>query len=540
MRKEWIYGKLICSALFLLGTCLPASAQTGHLSGVRVVNDEIKKNGREVHVNFVLDIEEMHVKRQESVRLYPVVVAKEGGKSLELPSVVLDGRVRDKVHRREKALTGSAKTDGAYIALRRKNGEAQQVEYAVTLPYEPWMAQSRLVLREQVTGCLECAQSGMEETPVKNTFLQLFRPQYATAFVQPRKETVKVRNEVRVARLQFRQDSYNIAPKFKNNESELATVSSSVEVVKTNPDLTITGIYITGYASPEGTVEYNLKLSKNNESELATVSSSVEVVKTNPDLTITGIYITGYASPEGTVEYNLKLSKNRAEALAAYAQKDTEVDASLWHVTGVGEDWEGLRKEVEKHPLLLKIDDVLRIIDECDGDKDLCEQRIRDLVPPEIYQRLLNEMYGPLRRNEYRIEYNVRNFNLEEAKNLLKTRPDLLSVEEIYMVADSYGKGSAEYDEAMLTAARTYPANAAAVVNGACVKMEQGDVKGAIDLLEGCEVKDDASVLNALGVACARDKQYDKAKEILERALKAGSMEAQKNLEQLAGVVADL
>ena len=120
MRKEWIYGKLICGALFLLGTCLPAFAQTGHLSGVRVVNDEIKKNGREVHVNFVLDIEEMHVKRQESVRLYPVVVAKEGGKSLELPSVVLDGRVRDKVHRREKALTGSAKTDGAYIALRRK------------------------------------------------------------------------------------------------------------------------------------------------------------------------------------------------------------------------------------------------------------------------------------------------------------------------------------------------------------------------------------------------------------------------------------
>ena len=84
----------------------------------------------------------------------------------------------------------------------------------------------------------------------KNTFLQLFRPQYATAFVQPGKETVKVRNEVRVARLQFRQDSYNIDPKFKNNESELATVSSSVEVVKTNPDLTITGIYITGYASP--------------------------------------------------------------------------------------------------------------------------------------------------------------------------------------------------------------------------------------------------------------------------------------------------
>ena len=100
---------------------------------------------------------------------------------------------------------------------------------------------------------------------------------------------------------------------------------------------------------------------------------------------------------EEGVKTEPSLSKNRAEALAAYAQKDTEVDASLWHVTGVGEDWEGLRKEVEKHPQLLKINDVLRIIDECDGDKDLCEQRIRNLVPPEIYQRLLNEMYGPLR-----------------------------------------------------------------------------------------------------------------------------------------------
>ena len=46
---------------------------------MKFLKNIIKKNGREVHVNFVLDIEEMHVKRQESVRLYPVVVAKEGG-----------------------------------------------------------------------------------------------------------------------------------------------------------------------------------------------------------------------------------------------------------------------------------------------------------------------------------------------------------------------------------------------------------------------------------------------------------------------------
>ena len=492
MRKEHIYSKLICGALLLFGICVPVCAQTGHLSGGRVINDEIKKKGREIHVDFVLDVTDMHVKRQESVRLYPVVVAKEGDKSLDLPSVVLDGRVRDKVHRREKALNGFTKTDGAKTVLRRKNGESQQVEYSVVIPYEPWLGAARLVLREQTTGCAEC-DKGTEETPVKSTFLQLFQPKYTVAFVPPLKEAVKMRDEVKVARLNFRQDSHKIDPKFQNNRQELDSVRHSIAMVKDNADLTITGIYVTGYASPEG-----------------------------------------------RADYNEKLSQRRAEAFMRYVQRETEVDTRLWHVAWRGEDWEGLRLELDKFPNLLKQKEVIAVVESCKGNLDDCEQRFRDEFPPEVYQRLLNEVYPPLRRNEYRIEYNVRNFNLEEAKNLLKTRPDLLSVEEIYMVADSYGKGSAEYDEAMLTAARTYPANAAAVVNGAYVKMEQGDVKGAIDLLEGCEVKDDASVLNALGVACARDKQYDKAKEILEHALKAGSMEAQKNLEQLAGVVADL
>ena len=42
MRKEHIYSKLICGALLLFGICVPVCAQTGHLSGVRVINDEIK------------------------------------------------------------------------------------------------------------------------------------------------------------------------------------------------------------------------------------------------------------------------------------------------------------------------------------------------------------------------------------------------------------------------------------------------------------------------------------------------------------------
>lgn len=492
MKKERIYGKWICGALLLFGAYAPVCAQTGHLAGVRVVDDEVKKHGREVHVNLVLDVAGMHVKRQESVRLYPVVVAKEGGKSLELPSVVLDGKVRDKIHRRTKALTGSAVTDGAQTVLRRKNGKAQQVEYSTVIPYEPWLGSARLVLREQTTGCAEC-DKGTEESPVKSTFLQLFRPHYTVAFVPPLKEPVKMRDEVKVARLNFRQDSHKIDPAFHNNRRELDSVRHSIDIVKDNEDLTITGIYITGYASPEG-----------------------------------------------RAAYNEKLSQRRAEAFAQYVQKETKVDTRLWHVAWRGEDWAGLRLELDKYPNLLQQKEVIAVVDACGGDLDACEQRFRDEFPPEVYQRLLNEVYPPLRRNEYRIEYKVRNFNLEEARKQIHTNPRLLSVEEMYQVAASYGADTPQHGEVLLIAARTYPGNVPAVVNAARYELGRGRLREAILLLLPLQEEADVRVLNCLGVAYANDRQYEKARAVLQRAAATGDAEAKENLRNVEGVIADL
>ena len=480
-RMLYVTGLLLC-------TSLGGYAQEGNLIDVKVVNEEVKKQGSEVSLRMTLDLTGLRVGNQKSVCLHPAVVSADGTHEAVLAPVVVDGKTRSRVHRREKALTGaSPATDNAYTVLR--SGRESRVEYIAKLAYEPWMVDSRLVLRERMTGCLDCT-AATEESTVKAPFIKLFTPRYVTPFVTPEREAVKVRNEVRVARLQFRQGKSDVDPRYKDNRAELETVTGSINVVKTNPDLTITGIYITGYASPEG-----------------------------------------------SVAFNQKLSESRANALAEYARKDTHMDASLWHVAGMGEDWEGLRREVEKHPQLLDIDKVLRLIDECEGDKDACEKRIRESVSPDVYTRLLNEMYGPLRRNEYKIEYSVRSFNLEEAKKQIKTRPDLLSVEEIYTVAESYGKGTADYEEALRIAAATYPKNAAAVVNAACLKMEGRDVQGAIAMLEASE---DGRVLNALGVAYAKQKQYDRAKAVLEQAVQAGSREARTNLEQVAGVVADL
>lgn len=326
-RMLYVTGLLLC-------TSLGGYAQEGNLIDVKVVNEEVKKQGSEVSLRMTLDLTGLRVGNQKSVCLHPAVVSADGTHEAVLAPVVVDGKTRSRVHRREKALTGaSPATDNAYTVLR--SGRESRVEYIAKLAYEPWMVDSRLVLRERMTGCLDCT-AATEESTVKAPFIKLFTPRYVTPFVTPEREAVKVRNEVRVARLQFRQGKSDVDPRYKDNRAELETVTGSINVVKTNPDLTITGIYITGYASPEG-----------------------------------------------SVAFNQKLSESRANALAEYARKDTHMDASLWHVAGMGEDWEGLRREVEKHPQLLDIDKVLRLIDECEGDKDACEKRIRESVSPD-------------------------------------------------------------------------------------------------------------------------------------------------------------
>ena len=476
MKRQILFAGLVACAL-------GASAQTGYMKDITVSGKDVQRQGGEVVVRMNLDLSGVKMKQQHTAELVPVLVSKDGTQEQAFPSIVVNGKIRNRALKREEALTGNPRYTNVNTTIRRKNGEPQSVDYQATAPFEKWMYDGRLEVREAVTGCAECDEGG-ETSTVDPLVLPRFIPNYVTALREPAPEPVKRRDEVRSARLQYRQDSHNVLPGYKNNRAELASVQASIDAVKENKDLTITGIYVTGYASPEA-----------------------------------------------PVAYNMELSKRRAQKFVAYVQKQNpELDQSLWHVDWKGEDWIGLRKEVEKHPRLLKQDEVLRIIDQCTGDQDACEEKIKALVPPEIYQRVLNEMYGPLRRNEYRIEYNVRHFDLEEARGLLHSRPDLLSVAEIQKVADSYGRNTDAYREALQVAVKTYPDNVTARNNAALAEIETGHYAEAIALLKDAQ---DASLVNLLGVAYFKNGQMQEAADAFRRAQAAGYAGAADNLKML-------
>lgn len=441
-----------------------------------------RANGR-LTIDMDIDISNIEVGADETLILTPAI--EKNGNSLELPSVEIMGRRAYMYYRRNEEIPV---TNNPFYAERiakraeRKAGQKQTVDYTATVPFAEWMRGSTVVVKEGSCGC-DQTPIALGDNNVGRVLHEIYYPQYIISFVEPEPEPVKVRAESHSAYINFKVDRYEILENYKSNNTELASIVNSIEKVKDDDDLTITSI----------TIE-------------------------------------GWASPEGTEQHNKILSENRANSLADYVTKKTAIARNDIHAIGRGEDWINLKTIVEGTTILSK-DKILEIINSS-ATLDQKDQQLNDLVPPTIYQRLLGEIYPRLRRNDYRIEYNVRNFNIEEAKALVDSDPRKLSVGELYKVAGTYEKGSKEYNHVMAVAAKTYPSVVAAAVNQASLLMAEKKYAEALDVLSKSD-QNDARILAAQGYAYINMGDQAKAKAAWEKAAAKGQADAKHNLEEL-------
>lgn len=482
---------LLMAAATMLNMTL--SAQETYLDKVKIIEPKVSVENRVVTVSMLLDLTEVRMKTQHTVEFTPVLVSANGAEEYEFAPIVVDGGTRHKKFMREDALSKTESRTYADSILKRKNRSEQIVSISKELPYERWMLGSRLELREKTRGCLKCDVE--EDTSrIGSGYIPPFIPEYRTKFIEPEVETIKRREEVRSAYINFHQDSYVIIPDFMENENELANIMESIEIAKNNSDLTITGIEVLGYASPEG---YE--------------------------------------------KYNIKLSANRAKALVSYLMENTQMPDSIYRWSSNGEDWSGFIRELKSLSDLPSSEKVIAIAEEAEpGNYDSAEAEIIKLVGEKYYtDSFMQSIYRTLRRNDYKIQYNVKHFDLEEAKALLHERPDLLSLHEMYLVAGSYEKDSQEYKEVLRIAADTYPDNEVALNNYTIELINQGEYESAMDRISSYE-GEKSDVINTVAVAYANAGRYEEAVELFEFAAKAGSQEAAHNLEQLENVMTQL
>jgi outer membrane protein OmpA-like peptidoglycan-associated protein len=474
--------------LFILGATLYSYGQDKTLEHVSVENNRSKMNAKTILIDFDIILNGVEIPANEQLTLTPKLASAETDESLTLPPVLVNGKKRDKLYKRSLRLTGNRAVEKPYsVGVTPKRQQRATVRYTKEIPFDQsnqWMKESRLLLMKDLCGC-GGGERDYEETVIASRigfdlgkFDYAYRP--SPHFTDPPRESPKKRNENGQAYLIFKTAKWDVLPDLYDNRKELDKIEQSLHFVKGEPTAVITHIYIKAYASPEG-----------------------------------------------TYESNLTLSKRRAEALRSYIQTRYRVSGDMLSSTGEGEDWETLYKMVEDDRRMPYQDEALRIMQSV-GIFDGREKRLMDLDDGRPYRYMKEYMFPYLRRSDYQIEYEVPEFTVEKGKEMLKTRPQMLSLKEMYVIANTYRKGSDEFIELFNIAYKVFPYDKYANLNAAAAMIMTGDYEGASELLGKYE--NEPECWNNLGIVYASRLQFDDAERMLRKAYERGDAEAEYNL----------
>lgn len=140
----------------------------------------------------------------------------------------------------------------------------------------------------------------------------------------------------------------------------------------------------------------------NNPRELQKIRASLDSLIADTTAVITRFTVTGFASPEGSYDNNVRLASGRSETLSQYISEQWGVPRDIISSTFVAEDWAGLRRYVTEKAWPAT-PEMLRIMDtETDPDRRLAliQQRF-----PREYADIKQNALPYLRHSDYEIEY---------------------------------------------------------------------------------------------------------------------------------------
>lgn len=484
-------GKLYLSTVLtaLLTAIATSPCQAQHYmkiynGSISVEPNELKQEGDSLHLKMNLEIpmNQLDIKSRQSITLIPVLEGSKG--SMSFPSILINGRNRDKVYKRQMALNKKQSSPVPYEVVRK--GSSSTIYYSQSVPFEAWMEDSHLSIVEDLCGCAGANLNSVRSqifNAVELERIEIYISKPQLAYISPAVETIKKRAEVKDVFLDFKTGSAVI-----------------------------------------------LKSLNQNEAELQKVENMIRDVKNDDNLTINGLVFNGYASPEGSVASNLRLSDQRAKSMMNYLISQVNLQGISTKAIGNGEDWGGLEKLLSGSSVQGK-EKLLDIIHTC-GNSDVCEQKMRSINGGAPYRQMLAEIYPQLRRTVCSVDYTVRDFTVEEGREIIKKHPQQLSLNEMYMVANSYPAGSEEFNEIFETAVRMFPDDDVANLNAANSAIERRDLISARKYLERVNSAS-GEAENCQGVICLLEDDYDNAEKHFRKAQAAGVESATFNLEEL-------
>ena len=470
--------------------CLTIQAQlTGQ---IHVIPRSLTQEGDMMVIDMIFDMKYLRLRSVESITYTPIVVANT--ENYELPILIIKGSSRYKADLREEVLnkrpTVTIVNQGGQrnypIYSIEKYNKNRIISYRVSFPYQAWMNNATISLREETCGC------GNEQRMMTQRNIYLDEPLHSTHDIQPRfsyivpeREFEKNRFDIGNAFLEFPQGGSTINPNFRNNQTELDKINRLISMLISDPDVIVTSIEMRGYASPEG-----------------------------------------------SAQSNYDLSSQRAKAMRDYFVRRLLNIPSSAFLTGVGgEDWGGLKSLLMNYSVAYK-DEIINIINTVQ-DLDVREQRIMRLGNGSPYRQIVRDLYPRLRRVDCQINYTARNFTVSESAERMKEKAKLLSQNEMYQIANTYPAGSSEFNRTLITAGQYFPNNDIANLNAAAAALTEGNPTLADNYLKNVHNTNSLEYANCMGVLAIYKGNYAAAESYLRKAQEGGLTEATHNLREL-------
>lgn len=410
MMKKMFFIVVLGSFFFLSS----AVAQKNEEAHVVVRQQLVECVDSSLVVSMIIDLSQTEVASGKSLVYTPVI--ERGDSVVALPPLLVNGRSRHILYER----SGRNPQDDGEFELRRRNGKEQTFDYYARVPFRKWMEKSEVSLITDLCGCgWESLQNDKDPLfPINMAQPIVLKPMLA--YVVPQAEQVKARSIEGSAFLDFPVNKITIYPDYRKNPSELQKIRETIDKVRNDK-----------YA------------------------------------TITEVHIKGYASPEGSYSNNAYLAENRAKALLNYVQGLYHFQNARFTVDFEPEDWVGLERMVNESSLEGK-DEILAIINaDTPSDWDQREWKLKEVNGGKDYRIILRDIYPALRHSDYTVKYTIRNFTVDEAKELIYTDPKQLSLNEMFQVAQTFEPGSERYNEIFEIAVRMYPDDPVSNLNAA-------------------------------------------------------------------------
>jgi len=180
----------------------------------------------------------------------------------------------------------------------------------------------------------------------------------------------------------------------------------------------------------------DVRRSETRKDDVVGMTTFLKETDANERVEMKGIEISAYASPDGELDFNEKLSVKRQKSAAKYLQgtlkkADLEIAEELLSMMSTAEDWDGFKKLMEASDIQDK-EMILRVLS-MHSDPEVREQEIKNISA--AFEVIKEEILPELRRSKFTVNVDKIGWSDDELKGLWKNNPDELNLEELLYTA---------------------------------------------------------------------------------------------------------